>query len=483
MYSDKPAPWDHYPKFLRFSEVQNPLNVIRDFYSYDFPKGHFKQLKKWRNLVITAKHYKNKMFGPENLLYIYELHVKLIEGLYLLLLAYQDAFPRPKMISVEQLDKEREEWSWFPDNLTKAELADPYIPVKAAFKKIKLQKFRDHLSIWIYAALTKGPVDESVSPADVITVYEHLNKLYASAWLINQRNREKPVLKMEYREENKTHPGNDDPEDSLKVVSDIASSPVQLSQTPAEKWGLKEVINLILKKEPMINAIVHIKTLQDPFTYFLYILIDNSRYFLNHKLSEQLERANAALVPVFIIMESARIAQRTNDQDRCFLDYVLSHGVIIYQADGFSIEKQKAGSSIADTDTKHTWASWKKISQPYFKSSHHYIRQQDYHMALYSLHQSLEISLLGLIQLRTGFQTTIPKFQRLIKMTLLFTEQINHFFETLAEGKPELYHLLWNVYPEEERQKLVIKETDAVQLTGMAENLFMIIENLAGDGI
>jgi hypothetical protein len=317
----------------------------------------------------------------------------------------------------------------------------------------------------------------------VISVYEHLSKLYAAAWLINQRNREKPLMKAEYRKENKTHPENEVSEDAQEVIFDTVSIPIQLSQTPAEKWGLKEVVNLILKKEPMVNTIVHIKTLQDPFTYFLYILIDDSRYFLNHELSEQLEHANAALVPVFFIMESAHIAQRTNDQDRRFLDYVLSHGVIIYQTDGFSIEKQKADSSIADTDTKLTWASWKKISQPYFKSGHHYIRQQDYHMALYSLHQSLEISLLGLIQLRTGFQTTIPKFQRLIKMTLLFTEQINHFFETLAEDKPELYHLLWNVYPEEERQKLVIKETDILQLTGMAENMFMIIENLAGDGV
>jgi hypothetical protein len=147
MYRDKYAPWDHYPKFLRFSELHDPLAVIDDFYSYDCPKGHFKQLKNWRYFVVSFKHYKNKRFGPGNLLGVYELNVKLLEGLYLLLLEHRNTFPRPNKITEKQLEMERAEWHWFPDNLKKEELLDPFLPVQTAFKEIRPQMFRDYFYI------------------------------------------------------------------------------------------------------------------------------------------------------------------------------------------------------------------------------------------------------------------------------------------------------------------------------------------------
>jgi hypothetical protein len=232
MYWHKPAPWEDYPKFLTFSEIQDPLGVLQDFYGVDWPQGQLLQLKEWCNLVISTKHYENKIFGSGHLLYIYELNVKLLEGLYLLLLANLNVVPRPEKISDEQLNQEKEEWYWFPDNLTKEELADPFIPVKAAFKKIKLQQYRECLSEWIYAAFSYEPIDEYASTADVVLVFKHLKKLYAAAWLINQRHRENPVLKQKYREKNKTYPGNDAPEDDQEAGRDIITKAKPSTNAP-----------------------------------------------------------------------------------------------------------------------------------------------------------------------------------------------------------------------------------------------------------
>ena len=55
------------------------------------------------------------------------------------------------------------------------------------FKIHKLDGFRKILNIWLYDALSTSFMEESLSKAEVITVYEQLVKLFEAMWLISQR--------------------------------------------------------------------------------------------------------------------------------------------------------------------------------------------------------------------------------------------------------------------------------------------------------
>jgi hypothetical protein len=86
-----------------------------------------------------------------------------------------------KKVLPAQLAFERESWRWFLDNLSGGELLDPYPLINAIFEDVKPQEFRDHLSEWLHAALSTDAIDEGMTTSEIITIYEHLLKLYSAA--------------------------------------------------------------------------------------------------------------------------------------------------------------------------------------------------------------------------------------------------------------------------------------------------------------
>jgi hypothetical protein len=204
MYCGKYAPWDHYPKTLRHYEIQDPLSVITEFFSSGSVKTHKEELKEWRDRVIDDKYYNDKPHGPGTLLFICEFNLKLLEAAYLLLLNYKETSWKRKQLEEEQLAVEQETWIYFPKNLSKDEQLDPFLAIQKIFRKIKPQMYRDYLREWLHAALYTSPIDETVMPGEVITVYENLLKLYSAAWMIYQREGKEPELKNKPAAENET---------------------------------------------------------------------------------------------------------------------------------------------------------------------------------------------------------------------------------------------------------------------------------------
>jgi hypothetical protein len=267
MYCGIYAPWDHYPKFLRQSEVRNPLIPLKGFFDANDVDGHFTKLKRWRHYVVNSEHYNDERFGPGYLLCDYELNIRLLECLYILLLDYEEqSYSYPK-VTEDQLTSEKEEWAWYPSDLTKKELLNPYLVIKAAFDEIQPEAFRDHLWEWISAALSMNAIDEFKSPGEIIAVYEYLVKMYSAAWLIVQRDGEKPFLKEKPVAENKVLPEPED-KNALTVMADPIRKNVSIKATPAQKLGLKEVTKLILKIDPTVQMVCHFHTSDEPFIFF-----------------------------------------------------------------------------------------------------------------------------------------------------------------------------------------------------------------------
>ncbi|WP_184549405.1 hypothetical protein [Mucilaginibacter sp. FT3.2] len=191
MYCGVYAPWDHYPKFLRQSEVGDSMKVLTDFFDISDIERYLERLKRWQHHAANCAYSEDKDFMPCDLLFYYELNVRLLESLFILLLKDQNQAFVSDHISEEQLAEEKRNWNWYPDNLERDELLNPYLVIECAFKEINPAQFRDYLWKWLKAALSEDTINELVLPGGVIKVYDHLVKLYSAAWIIFQRANDK----------------------------------------------------------------------------------------------------------------------------------------------------------------------------------------------------------------------------------------------------------------------------------------------------
>jgi hypothetical protein len=187
MYITKYVPWENHPKKLYHHEVVEPFTVFVDFFSIDFPLGHRSKLKKWRYFVNKDETYNDKKHGPGNLLFIYDANIRLLEAAYLSEYTNSISGNKKVIATVKDLESERKTLIDFPDNLSDKELHDPYAAIRKVFKKGSLQKYRDYLHEWLYAALyIKGGCDD-LEAYEMKLIYKNMLKLYSATWLIYNR--------------------------------------------------------------------------------------------------------------------------------------------------------------------------------------------------------------------------------------------------------------------------------------------------------
>lgn len=472
MYCGVYAPWDHAPKFLRFSEMMDPMLPVKYFFDADDVEGHQETLKTWRHHVVNDGFYSDKRFGPGVLFHDYELNIRFIEALYLLFIEHQEFSYNKKKIAAEQLNTEKEEWHWFPVELSEKELLDPYIILEAAFDEVKPQEFRDHLTEWIAAALSTNAIDESMSPGEIITIYEYLKKMYSAAWLIFQRDTEHTFFKFKAQ---KNAPPQDDRDSATETNGISESSPIQ--QSPASKLALKEVVRAIMNIQPTVRAIIQIGTFENPFGYILYVLIDKPRHELDYLVNELIENSLKPLIEISTIVASVSSTKNGNTSERKFLNWVLTNGVIIYETDGLGLDNLNAGNKKLNLNTLQHEPRL-KFAKLYHTEIAYHFRKKEFRDALLAVHRSIEATLMEYLDVKIGFETTIPNLNRLITMTLVIDSKVSGWFLELRSGHPELYDLLQSVYPETIRNSLNISEREIMDLMGKATDLMMLIYSL-----
>jgi hypothetical protein len=477
MYCGVYAPWDHYPKFLRQSEIRNPLIPLKGFFDANDVEGHFEKLKKWRHYVVNFEHYNDERFGPGNLLYDYELNIRLLECLYILFLDYQEHQYILAKIREGQLASEKEEWDWYPNDLTTEELLNPYLVVKAVFDEMQPEQFRDHLWEWINAALSSNAIDESVSPGEVITVYEHIKKMYSAAWLIFQRETNEPSLpnNTEIDGAPLSKSEEENPFEPKLGIIDQSARP-----SPATKLALKEVVKAIINTAPMVKAIIQIGTTEDPFGYILYILIDDVRYYLSYVINELIEYAVKPLINISTIVDSVRLVRESDPADRRFLNWSLMNGLIIYEAEELRLDTLRKDIVKIDLISPSR-KKWLTLATLHYKEINYYIRKKDLHDALHAIHQSMEAAISEFLDVKTGFETTIPNLTRLIILTSIVDSKISDWFTERKDKLPELYNLIENVYPESVRETLMISAEQIMELMQETSSLLMLISDLLNE--
>jgi HEPN domain-containing protein len=449
------ALWEHYPKTLRHYEIENPMTVVVDFFSADSVSGHGKRLKEWRYYVVNDQHYDEKRHGPGTLLFIYDLNLRILEAMYLLLVNHKRFSYREDKVTEKQLEEEKELWEYYPKNLSLKEQLNPYKAVKKVFNKILPQEYRDQLHEWSHVALYNNADVESLYAGEVINVYENLIKLYSAAWLIYQRESSRPQLKRSILE-NRLAETSTEP---------IVLRPINPEPTAAEKLALDEIKNLILKRCPEVQMIIHLGTHPKPFIFYLLILIADDEKTPEHQISNKIEDNCQYLAHVHAIVHKANSAKEALINGRRFWSTVMEKANILYQTEELTLPAhQEITKGILLARAQFNWERWGKQGSEFLSGAELYRTNNNFRLAAFLLHQSVESVLKAIIQAVIGYRVQMHNLSRLLRLSLLFTDELKEVFELNTTEGAQLYQLLQNAYSHSRYSSSFDPDGDSVRI-------------------
>lgn len=474
MYYGEHAPWEQYPKNLEWNEIKNPLKAVEGFFNSGELTEQRSDLKQWRNCVITENVFPSDRHGPGTVLFICKLNLQLIEAMHLLLLDYNTTYINKPKYTAEDVVCEKEQWDDYPRNLSAKEEINPYRVCKKAFKDFAPQQYRNYLDEWQSAALSTSPIDESMLPYEVIAVYDNLKRLYSAAWIILQRDEdrkaklsEKKAVQTESQsaeeiKEKNIHPvipeieGPIDEQPEPQVNSKIPERPALFNNfknlfhpepTPAERLGLIEIKNLILKKVPAVQLIVQIGTHQDPFTYYLLLLISEEEKTPEGELSNKIEDICKPLTNVYAIVHKTESAIQGIKQGSRFWNRVIAKGNIIHQSPDIALpEPKQISNEVLIERADFNWHRWGEQGKEFLKGADVFLQNSNYRLAAFMLHQATESILKGIIQSILGYRVQVHNLSRLIRLSLLITDEFRRQFMLHTIEGAQTFALLKDAY-------------------------------------
>ncbi|WP_454803169.1 HEPN domain-containing protein [Mucilaginibacter phyllosphaerae] len=475
MYDGSNVLWDEYPKTLSFQQIQNPLIVIREFFSGTWPKENLKNIKEWRYYVVNSKQYKNQ-HGASVLLFTSEEILSLLEACYLLSLVYSDRTIRHKrQLTDKEVETARIEWNYIPKNLSREEFKNPYKVLEKAFKQIGLATYRDYLKYWLHAALSKKAIDETMTAGEIIMVYDSLRKISSAAFIIFQTETPNPHLKPEFkkREEEKRalieeaeaaeeEQAEEEEHEARQnyVISkgEIATNtndhngrlklkPFRPVMTPAEKLALPVLVEHMRKAVPSIQSVTFLGTHPEPFTFYLLVLVGENEKMPEHGLVNKLEDNCRSLANVYVIVHKLESAVNGLNSKGKFWNLAMRRGINIYTAADIKLPEPQEISGEQDLAIRN--ASWNKygvMSNEFFKGAERYLLDGNPRLALFLLHQATERALIGVLQTVFGYRQSVHNLFKLIKLTLLFTDDFTNIFRIQTEDGLKLFAMLNDGY-------------------------------------
>jgi len=459
MYEGTYAPWENIPKYLKHHEIINPLEVLSYFFEINSATGHAGRFKEWRNYAVKSDHYINEWSGPGALLFTWEEHIRFIEAMYLVLHQYRNSWGFSPA-SEEQQAIEKETWDYFPANLTKEDLANPYLVIERFFKNASLAIYRDHLFEWLSMALTKiRHRDPDLDAEDVINVYENMLELYDAGWIIRQRYAKEPhlkkdsntlrtVVKMTNWEEN----GND----TGKVTTNISEQtspksyflrPLYPHPTPAEKFALQKIKEVILEYFKMVQLIAFLGSYNNPFTFFLLVLVSDGDKEDEGSISINIEHKLQHLSNIHVIAhKTASVLEAVKSGNRFWNNTLFrAHAIHGNPKSDLPVTQGVFGLHLAE-DAKKQWAVWGKHGLELIHGAEFYMERDNLRLAAFTLHKATEAILKAIIQAVLGYRIQMHNIARLLRLTLLFTSELRQVFKLDEVEGTQLFNFLKEAY-------------------------------------
>jgi HEPN domain-containing protein len=307
----------------------------------------------------------------------------------------------------------------------------------------------------LHSALYVKADTEGLDANDVISVYDNMLKLYAAAWLIFQREGEHPHLKNRKR-------GSE----IIDITQEIGKiRAIDPKPTPAEKLGLDEIRKLLLDRFPSVEMIIHIGTHANPFTNYLLILISDEETTPEHEISNKIEDHCKFLTNVHAIIHKSNSAKVALNIGKRFWCKAISNGNILYQSEWLELpECPEIANEILLERAKFHWERWGAQGNEFLRGAELYRADNNYRLAAFLLHQAVEGILKGIIQAILGYRVQMHNLSRLLRLTLLFTDDLIKVFELDTEEGIQLFSLLQKSYSQSRYNNVFDPDEESVKL-------------------
>lgn len=466
-------------KYLDDEEINDPLLVFRDFFSADWLYGHLEMLVEWRKYVIEDGYYTGRDDNPATLLYVHKLTVRLIEAAYLISKSKRGiSLAGTVYIDMqEQLNQERKEWLESPTYLSKVEQINPYLTIANFFEFYSLDQYRNYLNEWLEIGLSAHGVDEELLISEVIYVYENLQKLYESAWIIRQRELE-PVLKKEPADELTKTQELGQQRKGLSLIQ--ANCTFNTEITEVIRSGLNQLLKIILLEVPSVKMIIYLGTYLKPDTYYLLVITGEKEKKPEHEIVNKIEDHCKRIINVFAIVHKADAFISALENGSRFFTQSLSRNKICYQASDLTLSQLKA----VDTDNLKKeittqWNRWGIQGKNFLDASLHAFDEENYNLSLFLMHQAVENTVSAIVRIMLGYRITVHNLTRLFRMTFLFTDDIRNIFDFRTEEDVQLFSLLQNGYSAARyKDDFVIDKETTKALSDRVCKVFIVTEGL-----
>jgi HEPN domain-containing protein len=231
------------------------------------------------------------------------------------------------------------------------------------------------------------------------------------------------------------------------VKKRLAEREINPKPTKAEELGLEELTKLILKLFPSVQMIIQLGTHPTPFTYYLLILTGYDEKISDTEVSNKIEDNCKYLANVYALVHKAGSAQAGVTAGQRFWVKARHKGIVAYQATDFELpEHEVITHEVLMERAKLPWERWGVQGKEFFSGAEIYRSEDNFRLAAFLLHQSVDGTLKALIQAILGYRVQMHNLSRLLRITLLFTDDLKSVFNLDTTEGEQLFTLLQSSY-------------------------------------
>jgi HEPN domain-containing protein len=210
---------------------------------------------------------------------------------------------------------------------------------------------------------------------------------------------------------------------------------------------------------------MHLGTHPKPFTFYLLILIGDDEKIPEHEVSNKIEDNCQYLAYVHAIVHKSNSAKEALNIGRRFWSTVMKKGFILYQSPELILPPhQEITKEVLLERAKFNWERWGKQGSEFLRGAELFRADNNFRLAAFLLHQSVESVLKAIIQSIIGYRVQMHNLSRLLRLTLLFTDELKEVFELDSTEGAQLYQLLQKAYSQSRYNSSFDPDGDSVRI-------------------
>lgn len=198
---------------------------------------------------------------------------------------------------------------------------------------------------------------------------------------------------------------------------------------------------------PTVEVIFLIGVHRAPYTFFLVILLAESEKRPEGEMSNMIEDQCKHLFNLYVIVHKTVGAQLGLEAGSRFWTAVRTYAPVIYQAPGVQLRAPKIISyEVKRERAAFHWKRWGSQGKSFLEGAAYYLDKENYRLAAFLLHQVAESTLKALVQAILGYRIQMHNLSRLLRLSLLFTEELRKDFKLNTPEGLRLFGLLQSAY-------------------------------------